>query len=328
MNIYITLDYELFVNDNTGDIEHCLIIPSDKFMDVCDKFNIKSTFYVDAAYLYRLNELKSKYESLMCDFNLVSQHVKDIVRRGHKVALHIHPQWYYAQYIGEQWQMDFEHYKLSDMPQDRADDLLVKSMNLLKDITGRPIDSFRAGGYSIQDYISFPRLFVENGIGKDSSVLCGEKLISSLHVFDYTNVKTGKCYSFKDDITKPAEDGCMIEFPISTFKMPFLEYCRARIKNNRTPNNVTWGNGGDKPAKKGVTFIRHFVSKLIKGVNCIATFDYPNCYEMDYWSKFIDNNTIDDLVIITHPKLLSPLSITNLERFLEKYHKTHTFNTI
>ena len=328
MNIYITLDYELFVNDNTGDVEHCLIIPSNKFLDVCDKYGVKSTFYVDSAYLYRLNELKDKYESLNRDFETVSKQVKDIVNRGHKVALHIHSQWYYAQYDGNKWKMDFDHYKLSDMPREKADKLLTASLRLLKEISGQQIDSFRAGGYSIQGYKSFPEIFVKNGIYKDSSALCGERLISSLHDFDYSSVKTGKCYSFANDITIADDRGRMTEYPISTFKMPFLSYCLARIKNNRTPNNTTWGNGGDKATKKGSSFIKHLMAKLINGVNCIATFDYPNCCEMDYWCKNIDNNSIEDLVIITHPKLLSTLSIKNLDIFLNKYHKMHKIISI
>ena len=112
MNIYITLDYELFVNDNTGDVEHCLLIPSNEFMDVCDKYGAKVTFFIDAAYLYRLNELMDQHQPLKRDFELVSQQIRDIVRRGHKVALHIHSQWYYAQFDGNRWKMDFEHYKI------------------------------------------------------------------------------------------------------------------------------------------------------------------------------------------------------------------------
>lgn len=328
MNIYITLDYELFVNDNTGDVDHCLLIPSNEFMDVCDKYGVKVTFFIDAAYLYRLKELMDQHLPLKRDFELVSQQIRDIVRRGHKVALHIHSQWYYAQYDGNRWKMDFEHYKLSDMPQEHADDLLVRSLNLLKEISGQEIDTFRAGGYSIQTYKSFPDIFLANGINKDSTALCGEKLISSLHVYDYTKVQTGKCYSFENDITIKNDSGRMKEYPISTFRMSFIKYCLARIKNDRTPNNVIWGNGGHKQSKKLASFVKHFVSKIVNGVNSFATFDYPNCFEMDYWCKFIDNNSIDDLVIISHPKKLSNLSIQNLDVFLQKYHKNHNICSI
>lgn len=328
MNIYITLDYELFVNDNTGDVEHCLLIPSNEFMDVCDKYGVKTTFFVDAAYLYRLDEFKDQYASLNKDLELVSQQIRNMVKRGHKVALHIHSQWYYANFDGSHWQMDFEHYKLSDMPQEKADELLIKSLNLLKEISGQPIDSFRAGGYSIQTYKSFPELFLANGINKDSSALCGEKLVSALHVYDYSKVKTGKCYSFDKEVAVKDENGCMREYPISTFKVSFLKYCLSRIKNNRTPDNVVWGNGGDKQTKKVAAFIKHLLTKMFKGVNCFATFDYPNCYDMEFWSRYIDDNSIEDLIIITHPKWLSTLSIKNLDVFLQKYHKNHNFSSI
>ena len=64
MNIYITLDYELFLNDITGDVDHCLITPTQELLKILDKHNVKATFYVDMAYIYRLNELRDKYSIL------------------------------------------------------------------------------------------------------------------------------------------------------------------------------------------------------------------------------------------------------------------------
>ena len=108
MDIYLTLDYELFLNDISGDVDHCLITPGNALLDLCDSQGIKATFFVDAAFLYRLEELKNEHPVLLQDLRKVSNHIQDIVRRGHSIGLHIHSQWYYSEFDGIKWNIDFD----------------------------------------------------------------------------------------------------------------------------------------------------------------------------------------------------------------------------
>ncbi len=207
MNVYVTLDYELFLNDISGDPENCLVTPGNKFLDICDRQGIKATFFVDAAYLYRLNELKDTFPELAKDFQTVSAHIADIAKRNHSIGLHIHSQWYYSTFDGKKWTIDFKHYKLSDMPQEEADKKFQDSLDLLKSISGAPIKSFRGGGFSIQDYKSFPEIMLRNGITNDSTAIYKGKLITNLHSYDYTSLKSSDHYQFDNDILKPVYGG-------------------------------------------------------------------------------------------------------------------------
>ena len=48
MNIIITLDYELYLNDYAGTPEMCLVKPMQELHRVYEKYNVKLTVLVDA----------------------------------------------------------------------------------------------------------------------------------------------------------------------------------------------------------------------------------------------------------------------------------------
>ena len=98
MNLIITLDYELFLNDITGTVNNCLIKPMQEIQKICEKHDFKLTIFVDAAYLYRLTELKKDYPALEEDYkNTVdnihhSQYHKNILKKEVLICTHFAPQ--------------------------------------------------------------------------------------------------------------------------------------------------------------------------------------------------------------------------------------------
>ena len=314
---YITLDYELFLNDLTGDVENCLIKPTEKLLEVLTINNVKATFFVDASYLLRLVELKDDKPSLQHDFETVVKQVKNIKDLGHTIALHIHPQWFYSQFDGKNWILDFDHYKLSDMPQELADKKFEQCLNLLKNISQSEIKAYRAGGYSVQGYKSFPNILVNNGIFVDSSVLCGMKNLTHLHNFDYSTIKKSSIYTFDKDVLTPRDDGhgMVTEYPITTAKMSFARYCYYKIKNRKVASNNNWGNGGDMPSHRKRGFIKNVFKKLFTPVFTSASIDYQSFTFTDYVLKKNDEKS-SCIVIIGHPKNFSPASLSYLEKLL------------
>lgn len=328
MDIYVTLDYELFLNDISGDPRNCLIIPGNKFLDICDRQGIKATFFVDAAYLYRLNELKDTFPQLSQDFQDVSTQIADIVRRNHSIGLHIHSQWYYSNFDGRKWSIDFKHYKLSDMPQKEADEKFQSSFDLLKSISGATIKSFRGGGFSIQDYKSFPEIMLRNGITIDSTATYKGKLISDLQSFDYSSLKSSDHYRFETDILKSVSDGRMIEFPITSAKEPYLTYCYKRYKYHCSEGNSNYGNGGDLPLKTRIGFIKNIFKKFGFTIYVGASIDYQSFFHLTYVAEKIKKQGKRDLIILGHPKNFSPASLDYFERFVVKMKEEHKFKTM
>lgn len=131
---------------------------------------LKQLFLLIAAYLLRLSELKDKHDKLKSDFELISDHLKCLEQAGHDIQLHFHPQWIYSDYDSKQWIMDFEHYKLSDLPENVLRTSFYSARLLLEEIIGKKIIAFRAGGYSLPTYSGYIDLFKLNGIKIDSSV--------------------------------------------------------------------------------------------------------------------------------------------------------------
>lgn len=328
MNIYITLDYELFLNDITGDVEHCLIIPTQELLKVLNKHQVRATFFVDMAYIYRINELRSQYLSLQEDYEKVIEQVKTLALNNHKIGLHLHPQWFYSKYNGIEWTVDFEHYKLSDMPEEEACEKFEDCHKMLEKIIGRKVDAFRAGGFSIQTFNPFGKLMIKCGILKDSTVIYKGRLLSNLHYYDYSNLKSPELYKFNEDIARPIENGNITEFPISTTMIGLFPYCLNRYKYHKAQGNSNWGNGGDLPSNRRTGFIRSIFRKLKPFVGVGATIDYQSFFNLEYVYKKYKKRRKNSFIILGHPKNLSPLSIQTLDLFITKTIEQDNYKTI
>lgn len=330
MTIRFTFDYELFVNDRTGDIDHCLIIPTRELLAMFDRQNVKATFFIDMAYAYRLRELMDTYASLKEDYRKFCQQVKEIADKGHEVALHLHPQWFYADYDGVNWIMDFDHYKLSDMPLELANERFDECYQLLCEISGYNVVSFRAGGFSIQDYQGFYDAMRRNGIKNDSSVLFGEKQITKLHSYDYSSLISPELYHFSNEITTEDSLGEFCELPIATIRMSVVKYILYRLKWKYIKNQkfIRWGNGGDLAERQSKEFKANVKRRFEEGVKVFASVDghfgsfIPQIVR-EYRKKGIQNITV-----LGHPKLASHGSIKKIEQIILRYKNSIEFKTI
>ena len=317
MNIYITLDYELYLGGRTGTVENCLIIPTHRLLELLAKHSVKATFFVDAAYLYRLQELKGNYSSLEEDYCQVSEQIETIVKKGHAIGLHIHPQWFYSTYDGKKWVMDFAHYKLSDMPQNDADRYFEACYKLLRDISGYNISSFRAGGYSIQAYDDFALMMRKCGLKNDSSVLFRMKNYSKLHYFDYSHVKDTDSYVFSNDLTEEDPKGEYCEYPITTERVSYFRYCYLRYKYGRKADNKNWGDGGISVDMKSHSFIKNMIRKTKWFIYVSATLDYQSFFFFDIVFRSLKRRKKGDFVVIGHPKNFSLASLEMIDTFIK-----------
>lgn len=244
MNIHITLDYELFLDDRVGTVQCSLVKPMREFDKVCQQYGVRATVFVDAAYLLRLSQLKDKWQDLQKDYDDVVANIQWLEAQGHDIELHIHPQWYYSTYDADGWHLDWEHYKLSTAPYAESKAFFVQSKQLLDKLIGRETQAFRAGGYSIQQF-NYQDCFLATGILADSSVLTKRKKLSDTHYYDYTDAPFD-AYRFSEDILKVHEKGIFTEFPISCFRCSLPYYIGIRRKSDKLCG-VHWGDGGANP---------------------------------------------------------------------------------
>ena len=314
MNLIITLDYELFLNDMTGTVNNCLIKPMQEIQKICEKHDFRLTIFVDAAYLYRLTELKNDYPLLEEDYKNTVDNIKWLVGLGHDIQLHIHPQWYYSYYDGKEWILDWDHYKLSDMPRDYAFEVFGKSKELLDSIIGYKTSLFRAGGYSIQDF-DYTNCFKQFGIIGDSSVLPGCKVRHKTHSYDYIDSPI-HTYRFTDDISASQLNGSYWEFPISKPKpINIAKYLYIK-RWWGVRSEYKWGDGGDKPHPT-------LLKKIESIWSAFSLYKYPDAsidHQSFFWLRDARQymQKYDCMTIIGHPKNISSSSLIYLDEFVNE----------
>ena len=176
--IILSYDYELFFGDRSGTVVKSLIEPTNLLLNAMDSVGFKGNFFVDWQMLKYLKEANT--ERTLADYQLIVDQLKDMVCRGHRIELHIHPHWVDAKYNGDgTWDFfEFRHYSLNSFSEQEIVDMFVEGTNLLTNIA-REVDSdykivaFRAGGWAVQPFDKLKKGFQKAGIKIDSSVARG-----------------------------------------------------------------------------------------------------------------------------------------------------------
>ncbi len=334
MDLYLTLDYELFLGERPGTPENCLVRPMKALMDILDKTDSKLTVLVDGAYLFRLNQLLDRSHIIRNDFELVSRNVREISERGHSVQYHFHPQWLYSSYSDEKgWIMDLDHYKLSDVPYEKLSEAFYKGIEIIERLTGKKIQAFRAGGYSLCSYDVYAPLFKGNGIVLDSSVRIGEKVETKYQAYDYEHSPNKPLYGFKDNVCREVGGNNIVfwEMPISfSSKMSALTYLlKRRVMINSFKSARIYGDGiGIASHLTKTQRLKAGMSKLLGCLRIPATIDDYESLALKEILEYHFRLKSGAFVIIGHPKLVSDVSLRIIDDFVnDAVSQGHSFRT-
>ena len=226
--VILSYDYELFFGDRSGTVEKSLIQPTNRLLDCMESVGFKGNFFVDWQMLKFLKEEGT--ERTTFDYEMIVAQLKDIVRRGHRIELHIHPHWIDAKYNGDgTWDFgDFSHYSLSTFSEEDIIQMFEEGVSLLTGIV-REVDpdyrivAFRAGGWAVQPFDKLKKAFLKTGICIDSSVMPGAHAYNDGSYYDFRTApyKKAGSYRFENDVCQVVEDGSFIEVPISNVKQGF-----------------------------------------------------------------------------------------------------------
>ena len=220
--IILSYDYEIFFGDKSGTIERSLIVPTNFLLDKMDELGIKGNFFIDYLMLKCLRKIDT--ERTARDIQLIETQIKDIVRRGHRIELHLHPRWIDAQYNGDgTWNFqNYTHYALSSLGESAVINMFKEGTAYLNNLAqevepGYTICAFRAGGWAIQPFHKIKKAFLEANIKIDSSISYGAYGKNQYSSFDFLNAPDKVMYRFEDDVCKEVDDGQFWEIPISSF---------------------------------------------------------------------------------------------------------------
>ncbi len=172
--LLITFDYELFLGEKSGTPKDCLIDPTDKLLACLEKYKFRAIFFVDTVYLLCLKKIAENQAKAKKDLAAIFSQLVQIVNSGHEIHPHIHPHWMDAQYDERlnEWSLkQKEHYTFASLTDVRRRELFDQSIQIIRSIldlakSGQSIDSYRAGGWSIEPFAHFRALFIHYGTSK------------------------------------------------------------------------------------------------------------------------------------------------------------------
>ncbi|MBI2259888.1 MAG: hypothetical protein HYU67_13445 [Flavobacteriia bacterium] len=311
MNIYITLDYELFFGENTGSVENTLIKPTYLLLEKCKNLPVQFTFFIDVGYIIQLEKLQNIYECFQNDLEKIKNQIMFIIENNHSCQLHIHPHWERAVFDGKNWIFDYNFYKLSDFTINEAKQIFSNYKNYLEKLTNKKVHSFRAGGWCIQPFTYFNESFSNNNIMIDSSIFPKGKHIEKVYSYDFTACPSKDYWSFSDDPCSEDKAGQFIELPISSYKYSPLFFWKLFVLGRLFPKrHKTLGDGKSMPSsytKKKLLSKSHLFCGSIDGYYCTKM------------KKIIKNNEhkgFEHTVFLGHPKALTVFSINRLSKFI------------
>ena len=321
MNIYITLDYELFFG-NSGSPEKCIIEPTNKLIEIANKHNFKCVFFVDSGYLIKLKQYKEKFPKLEKDYNLVVDQIKSLSDEGHDIQLHIHPHWEDTIYKNDKWEFNLSRYRLDAFSETEIDDIFKKYINVLEEITQKKVNTYRAGGWCIQPFDKLRKAFINNNIKIDSTVFYKGQNLTKTQWFNFKEAKKNDFWKFSNDPCLEDIDGEFIELPIASTKVsPFFFLKFIFVKKIGMKKHKAFGDGN-----ASTTSNKQIMSLLTRYSYSVVSIDGYKSSLLSKAFKTHNKENKKNFVIIGHPKAFTDYSLGKLDKFIEKRIKNNSIS--
>jgi hypothetical protein len=219
-----TLDYEIYGN-GTGGLKELVYDPGERLRDIFRNAKAQFVAFVEVAELERI-------ETYGADpaIDLVRRQIRNLRRDECEIALHLHPQWYNANYVQGRWVLDASEYNLCTLRRPRIADIVRRALAYMRYVLDEPDFtplSFRAGNWLFQPTQTAASVLAENGIRVDSSVFKGG--VQHNHGLDYRGARrNGFYWRFSGDVNEPDASGPWVEVPIHAEMVPFWRMATAK----------------------------------------------------------------------------------------------------
>jgi hypothetical protein len=224
-------------------VQKTLIEPTYRIMEAMEEVGARGNFFIDYLmfkYLGMNNDERSQK-----DLALLKDQVKEMVRRGHRIELHLHPHWVDAKYNGDgTWDYsDYTHYMLSTFSENEIRTMFTEGVGYLEALAREvkpdyKIVAFRAGGWAVQPFSKLKQAFLDSGIVVDSSSSMGAYNPKKDQSYDFRMMPDKELYRFDNDVVKEKLGGVFWEVPITSYNRNILhiiadKYCQYTGRKQR-----------------------------------------------------------------------------------------------
>jgi hypothetical protein len=322
MNIYVSLDYELFLQDPGGNITVSLIDPTKRLNDILEKNSLKAVYFVDAGYLSALNRQKSTFTLLQKDHEKIISQMNQFNLYGHEIGLHIHPHWEDTFFDGNRWKVNLSRYKLADFSQADASAIFRQYYSVLQEQSISKIVSYRAGGWCLEPFSNISAVMRECGVFIDSTVFQDGRKQTATHSFDFRGYPKKDIWRFDTHPSIEDNDGYFLEVPSTSYVLHPFVFWRLMLRSllRKVKNNDS--GFGIKPS------VKEAIGKLLFNTSEAVSIDSLKSNNLLKAFKNAENLGRTNFCIIGHPKCFTEDTYRNLRHFIDYATcRGHQFNT-
>ncbi|MFL6513843.1 MAG: hypothetical protein ACJ8M1_02340 [Chthoniobacterales bacterium] len=219
LNVIFTLDYEIHGNGD-GSSYDLMVEPTARLLDLFDEHGAKLTVMADVAEILKFREYRDRFGRDDYHYEAILAQLKDAIRRGHDVQLHLHCSYFNARYENGKWAQDWTEYNFAGLSEARISEVLGIGKNFLEEQLqavdpGYRCYAFRAANWSVSPSRNVVRALVNNGFEIDTSVFKHGRR-EGLVNFDYSNAPSNivPWKADENDICRENPESGLLEVPI------------------------------------------------------------------------------------------------------------------
>ena len=219
LNVIFTLDYEIHGNGEGCPYE-LMIEPTRRLLDLFDQYGAKLTIMADVAEILKFKEYKEQCGRDDYHYESIAEQLRETIRRGHDVQLHLHTSYFNARHENGRWQQDWSEYNFATLPLQRLNEVVGIGKQCLEDLL-KPVAptyrciAFRAANWAVSPSRNVVRALLNNGIQIESSVFKHGRR-DGLVCFDYSKAHSDLIPwpVDEEDICRRNDAGRLVEAPI------------------------------------------------------------------------------------------------------------------
>lgn len=330
LNVCLSFDYELFMQENFASYEEILFTPTALLQTMLNQENTKATFFADVC-----SALVHQRYGITEYSNTFLEQIQSLSKDGHDIQLHLHPSWYRAIIKGDKLFPSYNGYRLHEYGFNcenlSAIDIINEGVDYLN-INLRLINSqykciaFRAGGFAVQPERDIFNALIDKGIVIDSSVVPYMKN-DLINGYNFTNVPNMINWWINperglDNIAEPGPHR-IFEVPIATLRPRLFKYIGLSANELHLPSPTLLGSYVSNP----MTPI-HKTNKLKQLYERLFNYRYVSL-DTRYYKRVVEDllfifrsynlsRTDAYICVICHPKLIDQHRIDNIRNLINE----------
>jgi hypothetical protein len=260
-HLILTVDVELFGN-GSGCVNQCVLAPLERMAAVAEEHNARLELFVEALEFAAM-EASPEHGKTIADVRRV---LADLLRRGHKLQLHLHPQWHGARYANGAWELELSQWRTGNIAAERIREMLGQAEQWMRDAVLDVVPDyhctvFRAGGWCIQPSAVVISCLRSTRIRIDSSVAPGMVNRDPSAWYNFLECPRRSWWSISDDVTQIGEGG-FLEVPIATGRVNPLWHLAARLRRSRRGDFAAECRGSYHGRSRGSVWRMNMLRKI------------------------------------------------------------------